>query len=72
MFGDVVLPPLFQVKQVMPIVEVQDVKNEVRKEIKRLKVSKELIKGRLFFARPISLFVQSGFCSAPDREFYAL
>jgi hypothetical protein len=26
----------------------------------------------LFFARPISLFVQSGFCSAPDREFYAL
>ena len=26
----------------------------------------------VFFARPISLFVQSGFCSAPDREFYAL
>lgn len=26
----------------------------------------------MFFARPISLFVQSGFCSAPDREFYAL
>lgn len=30
------------------------------------------IKSLVFFARPISLFVQSGFCSAPDREFYAL
>jgi type II secretory pathway predicted ATPase ExeA len=25
----------------------------------------------MFFARTISLFLQSGFCSAPDREFYA-
>jgi hypothetical protein len=26
---------------------------------------------RVFFARPISLFVQSNFRSAPEREFYA-
>jgi hypothetical protein len=32
----------------------------------------EMVKVGVFFARPISLFVQSGFCSAPDREFYAL
>ena len=25
----------------------------------------------MFFARPISLFVQSNFRSAPEREFYA-